>query len=160
MRRIQDLARDLAGKNHYVLVRYDTMHRRSWMDKVSAIKQERTFLLNHCEACQLISAVTSTEKLGGDMAELGVASGASAKLISDYAPSRALHLFDTFEGLPDVTEVDSPHFARGQFSSRVRRRSGVPRGQERPVLQGTISCHGGTREGQAVFVRASGCGSL
>ena len=72
------------------------------MDKVSAIKQERTFLLNHCEACQLISAVTATEKLGGDMAELGVASGASAKLISEYAPSRTLHLFDTFEGLPDV----------------------------------------------------------
>ena len=119
MRRIQDLAKDLAGKNHCVLVRYKTLHRRTWMDKVSAIKQERTFLLNHCEACQLISAVTATEKLGGEMAELGVASGASAKLISEYAPSRTLHLFDTFEGLPDVTEVDSPHFARGQFSSRV-----------------------------------------
>src|SRR3954452_25293002 len=115
MRRVQDLAKDLAGKNHYVLVRYKKMHRRAWMDKVSAIKQERTILLNHCEACQLISAVTATEKLGGDMAELGVASGASAKLISEYAPSRTLHLFDTFEGLPDVTEVDSPHSARGQF---------------------------------------------
>ena len=89
------------------------------MDKVSAIKQERSFLLNHCEACQLISAVTATEKLGGDMAEVGVAFGASAKLISEYAPSRTLHLFDTFEGLPDATEVDSPHFARGQYSSQL-----------------------------------------
>jgi O-methyltransferase len=119
MKRIQDVAKDLAGKNHCVLVRYKTMHRRTWMDKVSAIKQERTLLLNHCEACQLISAVTVTEMLGGDMAELGVASGASAKLISDYAPSRTLHLFDTFDGLPDVTEADSPHFARGQYSSLV-----------------------------------------
>ncbi|MEP6962582.1 MAG: TylF/MycF/NovP-related O-methyltransferase [Acidobacteriota bacterium] len=89
------------------------------MDKVTAIKRERTLLLNHGEACQLISAVTSTEKLDGDMAELGVAYGASAKLISEYAPNRALHLFDTFEGLPAPTQVDSPKFAGGQFPSRL-----------------------------------------
>ena len=120
MKRIRELAKDFAGKKHYVLARYETMHRRKWMDRVTAIKRERTLLLNHGEACQLISAVTSTEKLGGDMAELGVAYGASAKLISEYAPNRMLHLFDTFEGLPAVTDdVDSPKFESGQFCSRL-----------------------------------------
>lgn len=119
MKRIQDFAKDLAGEKHYVLVRYGTKHRGAWMDKVTAIKRERSLLLNHCEACQLISAVTATEKLGGDMAEVGVAYGASAKLITEYAPSRTLHLFDTFEGLPAVTQKDSRKFVAGQFRSSL-----------------------------------------
>jgi O-methyltransferase len=119
MRRIQDLVKEAAGKAHYVLARYETLHRRTWMDTVTAIKQERSFLLTHGEACQLISAVTATEKLAGDMAELGVAYGASAKLISEYAPSRTLHLFDTFDGLPAGTDVDSPKFNKGQFASKL-----------------------------------------
>ena len=119
MKRVQDVAKDLAGKNHYILVRYEAMHRRKWMDRVTAIKQERPFLLSHCEACQVVSAVTATEKLGGEMAELGVAYGASAKLISEFTFRRPLHLFDTFEGLPEVSEVDSPKFTKGQFQSRL-----------------------------------------
>jgi O-methyltransferase len=119
MRRIQDLVKELAGQSHYVVARYETLHRRTWMDQVTAIKQERSLLLSHGEACQLISAVTSTEKLAGDMAELGVAYGASARLISEYAPSRTLHLFDTFDGLPAGSNVDSPKFAKGQFASKL-----------------------------------------
>ena len=117
--RIQDLMKDLAGRNHYILVRYDTLHRKKWMDRVSAVKRERSLLLNHCEACQLISAVTSTGKLRGDMAELGVAYGASARLISEHAPDRTLHLFDTFDGLPATTDADSAKFVKGQFRSRL-----------------------------------------
>lgn len=41
MRRVQDLAKDLAAKRHYILVRYETLHRGKWMDRVTAIKQER-----------------------------------------------------------------------------------------------------------------------
>ena len=119
MKRVQDLAKDLAAKKHYILVRYETMHRRKWMDRVTAIKQERAFLLSHCEACQVISAVTSTERLGGEMAELGVAYGASAKMISEFSFRRTLHLFDTFDGLPAVSDVDSPKFVQGQFQSRL-----------------------------------------
>jgi O-methyltransferase len=120
MKRIQDLVKDAAANQHYVLVRYETKHRRAWMDTISAIKRERDLLLNHCEACQLISAVTATEKLGGDMAEVGVAYGASAKLITEYAPGRTLHLFDTFDGLPAGTEKDSSKFTAGQFQSQMQ----------------------------------------
>lgn len=115
MKRLQDFVKDWAGKNYYGLLRYGTGHRRRWMDSVTAVKDERPMLLSHCEACQLISAVTATEKLGGDMAEVGVAFGASAKLIAMYAPGRPLHLFDTFEGLPEVMDQDSSKFSKGQF---------------------------------------------
>lgn len=119
MKRIQDLIRNLAGKRHYSLVRYEAKHRRAWMDAVTAAQSERPLLLNHCEACQLISAVTATGKLGGNMAELGVAYGASAKLICDFAPGRTLHLFDTFDGLPAPAERDSVKFAAKQFQSGI-----------------------------------------
>lgn len=37
----------------------------------------------------------------GDFVELGVYKGLTARLIHHYAPSRTLHLFDTFEGFPE-----------------------------------------------------------
>jgi len=40
----------------------------------------------------------------GDMAELGVWKGHTAKLFHDYAPERTLHLFDTFSGF-DAQDV-------------------------------------------------------
>lgn len=44
--------------------------------------------------------VKAASHLEGDMAELGVFEGGSAKIISSAAPSKILHLYDTFEGLP------------------------------------------------------------
>lgn len=119
MGKLQDFVKDLAGSKHYVLVRYETGHRTEWMDKVTAVKKQRRLMLNHGEACQLISALTATEKLGGEIAEVGVAYGASAKLLSEYAGSRTLHLFDTFEGLPAPAQNDSDKFVAGQFRTNL-----------------------------------------
>jgi len=60
------------------------------------------------EAVQLISLVRATAKLGGCMAEVGVYRGGTAHLIREADPSRSLHLFDTFEGLPELTASDTP----------------------------------------------------
>lgn len=114
---LMERAKRLFASKGYVLARYNMAHRKSWMDEVTQIKQEREFLLNHGEACQIISAVEATRKVPGDLAEVGVAYGASAKLISKHAGDRTLHLFDTFEGLPDVGEKDSAKFSAGQFRS-------------------------------------------
>jgi O-methyltransferase len=117
--RFRDAVKILFAKHYYILARYDTQHRAAWMDRVTAISAERSLLLNHCEACQLISAVKATEKIPGDLAEVGVAYGASAKLISEQAPAKSLHLFDTFDGLPSPGSVDSPKFFMGQFKSSL-----------------------------------------
>jgi len=102
-----------------MLVSYRHEHRRGWLDAVSRIKRERTFLLSHAEACQIISALKATAKVPGCIAELGVAYGASAKLITDFAPERTVYLFDTFEGLPEPQEGDSEKFATGDFKSDI-----------------------------------------
>ena len=61
-------------------------------------------------------AVKRTGKIEGDIAEVGVYRGGSAKLICEAKGNKQLHLFDTFEGLPDLCEKDgaSP-FHKGQF---------------------------------------------
>ena len=67
------------------------------------------------EAYQIMSVVDAVKKIPGEMAELGVATGASALMISTLAPERTLHLFDTFEGLPEPGAVDGKKFKAGQY---------------------------------------------
>lgn len=48
--------------------------------------------------------------LEGEMAEVGVYKGGTAKLIAKTAPDKNIHLFDTFSGIPEIgTEVDIHH---------------------------------------------------
>jgi O-methyltransferase len=104
------------ARRYYLLTRYRSQHRKQWMDYVTNVKRERSLLLSHCEACQLIGALRATEKVLGDLAEVGAGYGASAKLIVDHSFNhRPLHLFDTFEGLPEVTSRDNPKFNPGDF---------------------------------------------
>lgn len=58
-------------------------------------------LLNPTKLHALRDFVLATNHLPGDVAELGVFTGGSAKLIGHYAPNKPLHLFDTFEGIPE-----------------------------------------------------------
>lgn len=57
------------------------------------------------EAANLIWATRETKFVFGEIAEVGSYSGASANLILSCAPEdiRIVNLFDTFEGLPEVT---------------------------------------------------------
>ncbi len=50
-------------------------------------------------------------KMYGDFAELGVYKGGVAKMLSEVAPNKVMHLFDTFMGMPNiaVTGVDKHH---------------------------------------------------
>ncbi|SVD31488.1 uncharacterized protein METZ01_LOCUS384342, partial [marine metagenome] len=47
----------------------------------------------------LLLRTVADKKIEGDMAELGVHKGFTAKLIHHYMPERKFHLFDTFEGV-------------------------------------------------------------
>ena len=40
------------------------------------------------------------KELAGDVAEIGVARGGSAKILANIFPNKKIHLFDTFQGLP------------------------------------------------------------
>jgi hypothetical protein len=87
---------------------------------IRKLKGDRRMLLTPLEANQLFSLVRATSKLGGSMAEVGVYQGGSARLIREADPARRLHLFDTFEGLPEPAENDAElhlgRFKKKQFS--------------------------------------------
>lgn len=87
-------------------------------DLVKIIKGETKMILHDVEALQIFMAVKQTEKLKGDIAEVGVFMGGSSKLICEAKGNKRLHLFDTFEGLPALSEEDNKNlFYENQFSA-------------------------------------------
>jgi O-methyltransferase len=115
------VVRALLANHSYMLVRYGgAAGRKRKMERVTAVGRQRRLLLNHAEACQLINAVEATAHVDGDLAEVGVFDGASARLVLDHAPKhKILHLFDTFEGLPDIDDIDARRFRKGDFPGSV-----------------------------------------
>lgn len=53
----------------------------------------------------LLLRTICAQNIAGDLAELGVYKGHTAKLIHNYIPERALHLFDTFSGFPEKSMI-------------------------------------------------------
>ena len=94
---------------------YDDPASAEAFNLIRQIKKETEMLLVNLAACQIYITVKKTEKIAGDIAEVGVYKGGSAKLICE-ATKKPVHLFDTFEGLPDLCEADSPkQFNKGDF---------------------------------------------
>jgi len=88
-------------------------------DLIRKIREETDMLLSDLDACQIYAMVKKTEKIEGDIAEVGVYKGGSAKLIRE-ATSKPIHLFDTFKGLPDLCEHDDPEqFHKGDYSASL-----------------------------------------
>lgn len=87
---------------------------------VRNFKKRRDMNITPLEAIQLMALVRATAKLGGCMAEVGVYRGGSARVIREADDQRPLHLFDTFEGMPEPAPTDTKQlrggFRGGQFS--------------------------------------------
>lgn len=95
---------------------YREPDRKRVLDLIEKIKKENDVLLQDNEAYQIYMAVKRTEKIKGDIAEVGTYRGGSAKIICEAKGNRVLHLFDTFEGLPELSPNDNPQqFHKGQF---------------------------------------------
>lgn len=89
---------------------------------VREVARERKMLLQPLEAYTILSLARMQSALEGDMAEVGVFQGSSAKLIGSVKGDRTLWAFDTFEaGLQDVTDADThgglAFFRSGQYQS-------------------------------------------
>ena len=109
------LLRLLARLNINLTLFSQSDERRRLMKFFLRSARERRALLQPTEACQLMLALSAVSKVPGDVAEVGAFRGGSAKLLAWVAPQRTLHLFDTFEGLPEPGEKDSKLFCRGQY---------------------------------------------
>ena len=74
----------------------------------------------YSEISQIARDVTS--KISGDVIEVGVHAGRSALVLCESVPDTVLiHLFDTWEGLPEPTEIDDdPGKKKGQFKANFK----------------------------------------
>ena len=106
------------------IVTYYSIDKNQKIQKyVEEIKSEVDFLLSINEALQLYYLSNSVNKLEGDFAEVGCYQGGSTKLIlHSMSNSKHLHLFDTFEGLPERNEIiDNDRFYKGQFACSMEK---------------------------------------
>jgi len=87
---------------------------------IRGIKKEIKILIEDEEAMRLFSLVKSTAKINGDIAEVGIYEGGSAKIICEAKGDKTLHLFDTFTGLPNVTDIDEG-LKNGDYSSNYEK---------------------------------------
>lgn len=89
------------------------------LDLIRDTRRERESLLSGTEAFLVHSIARAQSKLEGAMAEVGVYQGCSAKLISVASGGRALHLFDTFDGLPEPDVAERQHLRQSQYRSSL-----------------------------------------
>ena len=93
---------------------------RKVVDLIKNIKNDVNFAFFPYEAYMLYSIAKSQQELDGDMAEVGVYQGGSAKLISEVKGDRKLFLFDTFIGLQELSDDDThfgkKHWKKNEFS--------------------------------------------
>jgi hypothetical protein len=80
------------------------------------VSRQRRSLLTAYEAYTLLTSARSVQGLEGDMAEVGVFAGASAKILCEMKGEKELFLFDTFQGLPSNSAEDGNIHSEHQYS--------------------------------------------
>lgn len=106
-------------KNGYVSFYFDPT-RSLIINKIKKIKLESDMQLYLNEAYQIYMAVKSTAKIEGNVAEVGTYKGGSAKLICLAKGNKPLHIFDTFTGLPEVSQIDDTNrFHGGDYTGSL-----------------------------------------
>lgn len=109
----RSLSRNYGELHSYI----EPSRRKDTFERILRIKDEN-LLMTNSEAYQLYSLVKSVQKVEGDMAEVGVYKGRSARLILDAADyKKKIHLFDTFSGLPEPSAEDLKEhdFKKGDY---------------------------------------------
>ncbi len=92
---------------------------RTTLRLIRKVRRQRRSLILATEAYMVHSLARAAARLPGDLAEVGVYEGGSAKLICEVKGERNLHLFDTFAGLPESTAHDRAIHAKKQYACSV-----------------------------------------
>ena len=78
---------------------------RDFLDLMAELQQKSLIIQSLSEAYNLYRLCAQTRRVKGDIAELGVYKGGTARLLCQVKQNRELHLFDTFDaygGMPAV----------------------------------------------------------
>ncbi|MFA5414173.1 MAG: TylF/MycF/NovP-related O-methyltransferase [Methanoregula sp.] len=109
---------DLANRGR--LSHYGCTDRKQFASALKKIRSDTELLIEDIEAYHIYMVVKRTQKVPGDIAEVGVYKGGSAKIICSAKGDKNLHLFDTFAGLPKVDEADMIwQFYEGKFAASL-----------------------------------------
>jgi O-methyltransferase len=73
---------------------------KSVLRGIRRARMKRKTLVTFNESFLVYSLVRSVRDMDGHLAEVGVYEGSTAKMICEQKGSKQVHLFDTFEGLP------------------------------------------------------------
>ena len=91
------------------------------VDLIKEIKKDVDFAFYPNEAFMIYSIVKTQSTIEGNLAEVGVYQGGSAKLICEVKNEKELYLFDTFTGLSEVSDDDThfgeKHWYENEFSN-------------------------------------------
>lgn len=84
----------------------------------------------------IVHYILETRNLEGDVAEVGVYKGGTARLITQYT-GKKIFLFDTFEGMPIVSKVDL--HKKGDFAdTSVKHVASILVGNNHSIYKGTF----------------------
>ena len=86
---------------------------------IKTARSGRESLLSGNEAFMLYSVARAQAALGGEMAEVGVYQGCSARIISLASDGATLHLFDTFAGLPAPDADEHARMREGHYAASL-----------------------------------------
>ena len=86
---------------------------------IKRARSGRESLLSGNEAFTLYSIARAQAAMGGEMAEVGVYQGCSARIISLASDSAPLHLFDTFAGLPEPDADEHDRMREGHYAASL-----------------------------------------
>lgn len=78
------------------------------MNRLTLVSEDR------CQA--LFNLAQKANKLEGDIAEIGVYKGGTAKLLALACPDKLIHLFDTFQGMPPKDDPSIDIHKEGDFN--------------------------------------------
>lgn len=118
------VSRALARRNIAMVPANTEPYRLEAFRLIRQTRQETSMVLLDPEAYSIYSAAKRTAKVPGDIAEVGVYKGGSARLICEVKGKRKLHLFDTFEGLPGNCTPWDGEFGSGGFAASFEQVSG------------------------------------
>lgn len=83
---------------------------------IKRVRRERQTLLTAYESFIIYGLAKAHRHRPGHMAEVGVYQGGSARLICEVKGETPLHLFDTFEGLPEAALPDGKVHSVSQYT--------------------------------------------
>lgn len=105
-------------KPDYLISSYENIECDSKFKKISQILHlEKRILLSIREMWNIYNWIIKTEKISGDIAEVGTYKGGSAKLICEIKKKK-FYVFDTFEGLPETNSNDKS-MKKGDFAESL-----------------------------------------